>query len=411
MRLPPLRPYQLELLNDPARDVLTVSATQVGKTFALACWLLRQMWVYRGPNPFWWCAPIYPQVEAGYRLVLHMADAAGIVKSKTVSPFPRISLVNGTSVEFRSWEREQNLMGTSIAGGVIDEAGLLNQEAQAAISTRRSSTLGPLRYIGNPGVTAGPFRRLCALAESPDRDPAIFSMHKWTWQDKAKALEPQQRREYEAFIRQEQLSLPEYEFRRLYEAEWTEDEAAVFRGVDACIEHGDTSLLPPDADDFVLGVDVGQTNDYLVVASFGMKTRRLEIRDRFRGIGYPQAAERIQQLALGLRQCVICVETNGPGVALVQELDRLGVEYLPFTTTNQSKQEIVIGMAADIQQRRIRIADHAPLPYELTAFRYERLPSGLYRYGAPSGEHDDCVMAACLARYAALRSDFQIGWL
>lgn len=343
--------------------------------------------------------------------MVNLARASGILEKETTSPFPRIRLVNGTTAEFRSWEREQNLMGTSIAGGVIDEAGLLSPEAQAAISTRRSSTLGPLRYIGNPGVTAGPFRRLCALAEAPDHDPAIFSMHKWTWQDKAHALPDQQRREYEAFIHQERLSLPEYEFRRLYDAEWTEDEAAVFRGVDTVVEWGNSDLLPADADDFILGVDVGQTNDYMVVASFGMKTRRVEIRDRFRGIGYPQAAERLKQLHEGLRRAVVCVEVNGPGVALVQELDRLGVEYLPFTTTNQSKQEIVIGMAADIQQKRVKIADHAPLPYELSAFRYERLPSGLYRYGAPAGEHDDCVMAACLARYAAIRSDYQIGWL
>jgi len=411
LRLPSLRPYQQTLLTDRARDVLTVSATQVGKTYALACWLLGQMWVYRGIHPWWWCAPVYPQVEAGYRLMAAMAKASGVLESERSSPFPRLKLLNGTVAEFRSWEREQNLMGTSIAGGVVDEAGLLSPQAQAAISTRRSSTLGPLRYIGNPGVVAGPFRRLCALAEAPDHDPAIFSAHKWTWKDKANALPEHQRREYEAFVHQEQLSLPEYEFRRLYEAEWTEDEAAVFRGVDAVVEWGQSELLPPDADDFVLGVDVGQTNDYLVVCSFGIKTRRIEIRDRFRGIGYPQAAERIQQIALGLQHAVITVEVNGPGVALVQELDRLGVDYLPFTTTNQSKQEIVIGLAADIQQKRVRIADHVPLPYELAAFRYERLPSGLYRYGAPAGEHDDCVMAACLARYAAIRSDYQIGWL
>jgi hypothetical protein len=392
----------MELLNDKARDVLTVSATQVGKTFALSCWLIREMWTYRGPNPFWWCAPVYPQVEAGYRLVLHMATSAGVVKSKTVSPFPRINLVNGTTVEFRSWEREQNLMGTSIAGGVIDEAGLLSQEAQAAISTRRSSTLGPLRYIGNPGVMAGPFRRLCSLAEAPDHDPAIFSMHKWTWQDKAAALPTQDRIEYEAFIGQERLSLPEYEFRRLYDAEWTEDEAAVFRGVDKVILHGDNRLLQPHEDEFVLGVDVAQVSDYMAVVSFGLRTHRIELRDRYRGIGYPQAAVRLKEIQDQLNGAMLTVEANGPGVALIQELERVGASYCPFTTTNQSKQEIVMAMAGDISQGRVSIADIEPMPYELASFRYERLPSGLYRYQAPGGEHDDTVMAACLARWASI---------
>ena len=30
---------------------------------------------------------------------------------------------------------------------------------------------------------------------------------------------------------------------------------------------------------------------------------------------------------------------------------------------------------------------------ELLAYQAERLPSGLLRYGAPEGSHDDCVIA------------------
>ena len=39
------------------------------------------------------------------------------------------------------------------------------------------------------------------------------------------------------------------------------------------------------------------------------------------------------------------------------------------------------------------------MPYEFAAFRYRRTPSGNYQYSAPDGEHDDTVMAACLARH------------
>jgi len=40
------------------------------------------------------------------------------------------------------------------------------------------------------------------------------------------------------------------------------------------------------------------------------------------------------------------------------------------------------------------------LTAELRAFTMERLPSGNFRYAAPSGMHDDCVMALALAWYA-----------
>jgi len=33
---------------------------------------------------------------------------------------------------------------------------------------------------------------------------------------------------------------------------------------------------------------------------------------------------------------------------------------------------------------------------ELVAYQGERLPSGLIRYSAPSGQHDDCVMALAM---------------
>lgn len=337
----------------------------------------------------------------GFRYIRNLAASAGILACQPVmTPHPVVRLINGSFIEFRSWEREQNLMGTPIAGGVIDEAGLLTPTGHSAISSRRSSTLGPLHYIGNPGLVAGPFRRLCAIAEQTG------SLHRWTWQDKHAALmleDPGAAKGYADFIEQERRSLPEFEFRRLYEAEWTEDEAAVFRGLDACLDRSRASLLGPGADAFSVGVDVAQMSDYLAVASYAKAARRLELRYRVRGIGYPQAAVEVDRITRELNATAV-VEENGPGIALIQELQRLGTKIVPFTTTSQSKQELILGLAADIQQARVQIADHAPMPYEFATYRYERGPSGLYRYSAPPGEHDDTVMAAALARWGATRT-------
>jgi Terminase large subunit, T4likevirus-type, N-terminal len=409
--LPALYPYQQRLLSDPARDACTVSATQVGKTYALAVWIVVCA-MTRGnrAHPWWWIAPTFSQIAQGFKLALAFASSAGMVQASTVSPFPIIKLVNGATIEFRSWEREQNLAGTTIGGGVVDEAGLLTNEAQGIISTRRSATLGPLRYIGNPGVVAGPFRRLCALGEqaaSPGSEWAgTFSLHRWTWKDKYRALlatNPEQAEAYRKFVEQERQSIPDFEFRRLYEAEWTEDEAAVFRGLDACIDRERTALLEPGSDRFVLGVDVAQSVDYLAAVSYGINSRRVELRYRVRGIPYAQAALALKGLSQELNATLV-VEENGPGVALIQELQRLDVPYLPFITTAQSKQELILNLAADIQAVRCVIADHAPMPHEFAVYRYTRGPTGLYRYSAPDGEHDDTVMAAALARWGMSRA-------
>jgi hypothetical protein len=398
-----------------------VSATQVGKTYALAVWIVVCA-MTRGnrTHPWWWIAPTFSQIAQGFKLALAFASSAGMVQASTVSPFPIIKLVNGATIEFRSWEREQNLAGTTIGGGVVDEAGLLTNEAQGIISTRRSATLGPLRYIGNPGVVAGPFRRLCALGEQaaqPGSEWAgTFSLHRWTWQDKYQALlekQPEQADAYRRFVEQERLSIPDFEFRRLYEAEWTEDEAAVFRGLDACIDRSSRPLLRSDEDRFVIGVDVAQSVDYLAAVSWGTTSRRVELRYRVRGIPYAQAAQELKALSASLGNASLVVEENGPGVALIQELQRLDVPYLPFTTTAQSKQELILNLAADVQAGRCVVADHPPLPHEMAMYRYTRGPTGLYRYSAPDGEHDDTVMAAALARWGMSRAVnlSEYGWV
>ena len=420
--MPPVRPYQKALIQDTARDALTVSATQVGKTFCLALWIVAMSLKTPSPvHPWWWLAPTYNQVVQGFRLVSTFVLSAGVAAAQPVmTPYPTVKLINGSSIEFRSWEREQNLMGTTIAGGVVDEAGLLSPEAQAAISTRRSETLGPLRYIGNPGITAGPFRRLCQYGEqarNPDSEwSGIYSLHKWTWEDKYRALlleDRQKAAEYKTFINQERNSLPDYEFRRLYDAAWTEDEAAVFRGVDKVVKGGD--LLSAGQDQFVIGVDVGQVVDYLAAVSMGANTRRMELREHFRGVSMVQAAQRLKTLQDNLNGAPLVVEVNNQGLALTQELERIGAIFIPFTTTAQSKQEIILGLAADIQAEvpRVEIAETAPLPYEMSIYRYQRMPSGHYRYEAPAGEHDDTVMAAALARWGiqrALIDVAQYGW-
>lgn len=402
------------MVRDDGDEVACVSSTQVGKTFAYVCKILARAWENPGAHPYWWTAPIYKQSKVAQRLMYFLTTSAGIRTRGPRPPFeqnppPPLVLLNGGTVEYRTWDNPDNLMGDPVAGVVVDEAGLLPPDANAAISSRLSYTLGPKWYIGNPGKVAGPFRKICARLEASGR------LHKWTWRTLyawLAATDPPRAARYRAFIDRERDSLPDYEFRRLYDAEWTEDEAAVFRNVSACLRNG--GLLEPDGDRYVIGVDVGQSIDYMAAVSIGYKSRRLELREHFRGVSYPQAAVRLQELQKNLNDAPIVLEINGPGVAVAQEFDRIGVDYIPFTTTRQSKQEVILSLAADVQNARVEVADIAPLPYELTVFRYSKTTSGSYKYSAPEGEHDDTVIASALASWGlrnALLDLSSYGWI
>jgi hypothetical protein len=69
----------------------------------------------------------------------------------------------------------------------------------------------------------------------------------------------------------------------------------------------------------------------------------------------------------------------------------------PFTTTHASKAQAIEALALAFERGEILIVNDPVLVRELVAYQAERLPSGLLRYGAPSGQHDDTVMALALA--------------
>ena len=65
--------------------------------------------------------------------------------------------------------------------------------------------------------------------------------------------------------------------------------------------------------------------------------------------------------------------------------------------TNAIKTNLVEGLSLAFEQGQIEILNDPVLVSELQAYESERLPSGLVRYSAPEGFHDDCVSALMLA--------------
>jgi hypothetical protein len=69
-----------------------------------------------------------------------------------------------------------------------------------------------------------------------------------------------------------------------------------------------------------------------------------------------------------------------------------------FTFTQNSKQQIIEGLAAAIKQGQTRFPADTPLDDELHSFEYVYGRTGV-KYSAPSGLNDDCVCAYALAWY------------
>ena len=92
----------------------------------------------------------------------------------------------------------------------------------------------------------------------------------------------------------------------------------------------------------------------------------------------------------------------------MEALQGMGVPVQGFETTNSTKAKIINALQLAFEQEGIRLIDDKVQAAELMAYQSERLPSGLVRYNAPKGMHDDTVMALALAWAAASTKPAQV---
>lgn len=90
------------------------------------------------------------------------------------------------------------------------------------------------------------------------------------------------------------------------------------------------------------------------------------------------------------------VDSSGVGDPVVEMIQRRRGNVEGFKFTGPSKQQLMDGLRMAIQRREIHYASEGHLINELLSFGYHYTPTGV-RYTAPSGLHDDCVMALALA--------------
>lgn len=197
---------------------------------------------------------------------------------------------------------------------------------------------------------------------------------------------------------------PERVFLQEYMAEFLEDGGAVFRNITACISDSPTETRNP----VVMGVDWARHNDYSVFYVIDTVTHKVLDYDRFNQIDWTLQRQRLVTLANKWKCKQVIAEANSIGEPNIEELNKTGLQVTGFMTTAPSKQQIINQLALAFEQQAITIPNDPVLIAELQAYTLERLPSGNFRYTAPSGLHDDCVMALALAWHGVINGQVTI---
>jgi len=335
--------------------------------------------------PTAWFAPTYKNLAETWRGISQVLKEVTLRCSQTEH---RLELVGGGSLDMWSLDHPDVARGRKYAEVVIDEAAIVPNMGDAWQLTIRpclTDLRGGAWFFSTPrGMNA--FKALWDKGQDPMR-PSWASWQMPTSENPRIAPE-----EIEDYRRDSH----ELAFAQEYMAQFVSWEGAVFRHV------GEAAIaLPQDgpieSHEYVFGVDWGRSLDYTVVVVLDAVLREVVAMERWGTVDYAVQRGRLAAMCQRWRPSAILAESNSMGQPIIEQLYRDGMPVQPFLTTNASKALAVEGLALAFERGDIRIIPDPELLAELQAFQAERLPSGLMRYCAPAGQHDDCVMALVIA--------------
>jgi len=190
-------------------------------------------------------------------------------------------------------------------------------------------------------------------------------------------------------------TLPERVFAQEIMAEFLDDAGGVFRKV---VEAATLAEQPPIAGhQYLMGVDWGKSNDFTSLTMVDVTMRQEAAQDRFNQIDWSLQRGRLCAMYERYMPTAIIAETNSIGEPNIEALRAEGLPVQGFTTTNATKAQIIEGLSLAFETGAFAIINDAVSVGELQAYEMVRLPSGLVRYGAPEGMHDDTVISKALA--------------
>jgi hypothetical protein len=332
-------------------------------------------------KPVAWFSPTYRQLADVWReLQLRLRPITRDLNQVE----RRLELRGGGVIECWSLDSPDAGRGRGYACAVIDEAALVpNLEAawQEGVRPMLTEYRGSAWFLSTPKGTANFFHTLFQKGQ----DPAQVDWASWQMPTASNPyIAPEE-------IEAARQDVTELAFAQEYLAQFVTWAGSVFRRIlDAIGE-------PPAHSAAIIGVDWGRTNDYTVFTAVSASGQVLAI-DRFRGIEYTIQRGRLQAFwqRLGGRAFILGEENNMGGV-LIEQLQRDGLPVVGFNTTHSSKAAIIDSLCLAFERGIIKIPNDPVLIGELQSFEARPLPSGLMRYCAPEGLHDDCVMSLAIA--------------
>jgi hypothetical protein len=187
---------------------------------------------------------------------------------------------------------------------------------------------------------------------------------------------------------------PEWLFNQEYMAQIVSGEGMVFRNVMACATSSYIEK-PEEGRQYAAGVDVADANDYTVISVFDVGAKREVYKDRFRRVGYEVLEDRLHAVYERFKMASMTVESNSIGQPVIDHLRGRGMVIREFSTSGATKTPAIQALQSAFEHEEISILPDDVTINELSAYEAKKTAAG-YSYSAPSGMHDDTVMALAI---------------
>jgi len=293
-----------------------------------------------------------------------------------------------SEIRGKSADNPVSLLGEGLDWLIIDEAAQLKPKIwESYLSQRLIDKQGWALLISTP-KGKGWFYDLYRLGQSDDTDYQSWNYPSWT--------NPHLDRDV---IEKERLKLPEKVFEQEYGGKFTEGAGAVFRYVREAAT-GSWQNPRPGAW-YHAGLDLARINDWTVLVIMNEK-REVVFCDRFQRVDWNIQINRIQAAALRYEDATIYCDSTGVGDPIHQALSDADCDIFPYTLTQKSKSALIDNLSILLEKRLITLPKPELMPEmvdELENFQYSVTDQGNVKTGAPSGYHDDIVIALALAAW------------
>ena len=166
--------------------------------------------------------------------------------------------------------------------------------------------------------------------------------------------------------------------------------------------------FPESGHRYRIGFDPALREDWSVIAVVDMTDRKTKYVYRTSKIDVELLLTRIENEAnrwsTDREKPEIIMDTTGMGDPIYEQLIARGVPITPIKFGGRirkggqgTKQKMVDNLAMLFNKDEIKIPRYDWLIDELKDYRYHKMETGNYKYGAPPGKHDDGVTALMLA--------------